>query len=390
MSYLMRPRAHFNGVYTVNVPTANNNKVSMTIDEPNVAAWPRTLTDDEYRLFMMGTKNVENPDHSFTTWLNSYFNYFGDSAMSFTATGSNGEQQTTQMTTGITPDGTIYQPSGDLFLTGQVSLPGDMFFDKPGSAKMVDLDPIGIYGTQILRRRIPGVGSICKWSALSCCRVRTRQPRTCTTSTSIATSIPHKWGPQMGAGVWQMALPLSSLTFKFQQGQSPVLAALQAGAEAGLGLAVRYVTYYTLDGVAESVLAQEFSSSGFQKAIIRTQPAVSSWVPSAAGRKTIRNFPLRPRPRDVWNLSVGADGGPDGLCAVPRHCAARGHRTGRPPPPRHRISSAQCGHGWTPRTRTSCSISSVRYRRTAASAALRLRRAICTKDRLWDSPNSYS
>ena len=58
MSFLMRPRAHFKGVFTANVPTANNDKVSMTLDEASVKAWnPQNLTDEEYRLWMMQTRN---------------------------------------------------------------------------------------------------------------------------------------------------------------------------------------------------------------------------------------------------------------------------------------------------------------------------------------------
>ena len=47
MSFLSSPRAHFKGVYTANVPTANNDKVSMTLDEPNVEPFPRSFTDEE-------------------------------------------------------------------------------------------------------------------------------------------------------------------------------------------------------------------------------------------------------------------------------------------------------------------------------------------------------
>ena len=147
MSFLMRPRAHFKGVFTANVPTANNDKVSMTLDEASVKAWnPQNLTDEEYRLWMMQTRNVQNPA---SVWLNSYFNYFGDSGMTFTSAGTSGSTNTTAMTSSILPDGTILMPEQDKFLLGKVSLLGDMFFDRPGTARMVDLDPIGIYGTQI-------------------------------------------------------------------------------------------------------------------------------------------------------------------------------------------------------------------------------------------------
>ena len=263
----MRPRAHFKGVFTANVPTANNDKVSMTIDEANVAPWnPQNLTDPAFRQWMMETKEVQNPDKSKTDWLNSYFNYFGDSGMTFTASGTSGTA-TTAMTSSILPDGTILKPPQDIFLQGKVALLGDMFFDKPGSAKMVDLDPIGIYGTQVFS----GQFQVVLLKPEGPLVMLTADDPTCAYLYDLyfdRNINPLQIGPQMGAGVWQMALPLKGLTFNNGGNQSPTLSALQTAAQAGLGLVVRYVTYYTIDGITEQALAQKFKDSGYKQAIL--------------------------------------------------------------------------------------------------------------------------
>jgi hypothetical protein len=265
----MRPRAHFKGVFTANVPTANNDKVSMTIDEANVAPWnPLNRSDPAFRLWMMETKEVQNPDKSKTEWLNSYFNYFGDSGMTFTAPRPDGSgTATTAMTSSILPDGTILKPAQDVFLRGKVALLGDMFFDKPGSAKMVDLDPIGIYGTQVFSGQFQVT-----WEKPDGPLVMlTADDPTCAYLYDLyfdRNINPLQIGPQMGAGVWQMALPLKGLTFNNGGNQSPTLSALQTAAQAGLGLVVRYVTYYTIDGMTEQALAQKFKDSGYKQAIL--------------------------------------------------------------------------------------------------------------------------
>jgi hypothetical protein len=268
MSFLMRPRAHFKGVFTANVPTANNDKVSMTLDEANVKPWnPQNLTDEEFRLWMMQSKDVTSPP---SIWLNSYFNYFGDSGMTFTAASPSGGTNTTAMTSSILRDGTILTPRQDDFLLGKVSLLGDMFFDKPGAAKMVDLDPIGIYGTQVFSGQFQVVFDTSDGPVVM---LNAQNPtRAYLYDLYFDRNINRgQVGPQMGAGIWQMALPLEGLTFNSGGNQSPTLAALQQGAQAGLGLVVRYVTYYTLDGITEQALAEKFKATGYKRAI--TNPA---------------------------------------------------------------------------------------------------------------------
>jgi hypothetical protein len=319
VSFLSRPRAHFKGVYTANVPTANNDKVSMTLDEPNVEPFPRSLTDEEYRLWMMQTKTVENPNGSSTVWLNGYFNYFGDSGMSFNATNAPNGTSSTKMTSSMLPNGTILTPDRDVFLQGNVYLRGDMFFDKPGSAKMVDLDPIGIYGTQIFSGQVqvvintPG-GPIVMLTA-------DNPTRAYLYDLNFDRNInPTQLGPQMGAGIWQMALPLEGLTFNFAGNASPTLSALQQGAQAGQGLVVRYVTYYTLDGITEAALAEKFKQSGFNQAIANAAQGlivgtIGVWsnddpiFSGPSGRLFYGTYPL-PRPASNIAFKAGRDRAP--------------------------------------------------------------------------------
>jgi hypothetical protein len=332
VSFLKRPRAHFKGVYTANVPTANNDKVSMTLDEPNVEPFPRPFTDAQYRLWMMQTKTVANPNGGSTVWLNSYFNYFGDSGMSFKATNAPNGSASTRMTSSMLVDGTILTPNQDLFLQGNVYLLGDMFFDKPGSAKMVDLDPIGIYGTQVFSGRLqvvintPG-GPIVMLTA-------DNPSRAYLYDLNFDRNInPAEIGPQMGAGVWQMSLPLDGLTFNLAGNQSPTLSALQQGAQAGQGLVVRYVTYYTIDGITEEALAQKFQQTGFNQAIANAAEGlivgtIGVWSnddPVFSGRSGRLFYGTYPLPRPSGNIVFSA--GRDRTPLVPKAAGAAG-----PPP----------------------------------------------------------
>src|ERR1700749_1565615 len=108
----MRPRANFKGRFTVNAPTANNDKVSITIDEANVQPWnPQNLTDEQFRESMMQSKTVGGIE-----WLNGYYNYFGDNGMRFSATDTSGNPIHSVMTSSTLSDGTSLTPSQDPFL----------------------------------------------------------------------------------------------------------------------------------------------------------------------------------------------------------------------------------------------------------------------------------
>lgn len=263
MSYLMRPRAHFKGRFTVNPPTANNDKVSLTIDEPNVQPYnPQSLTDEEFRIWMMQTKIVSAGGND-AVWLNGYYNYFGDHGMRFSATDPSGNEIPSVMTSSTLLDGTVCTPEKDPFLTGRVQLLGHPFFDQPGQAKMVDLDPIGIYGTQVFSGLFQVVidtadGSLAMLSATNPTRAYIYDLYT---DRNIA--VPP--GPSMLAAIWQMALPLEGLTFNFGGKQSPTLSALEAAARAGKGLVVEYVTYYSTDAFTEEQLGQMYKDSGYKQ-----------------------------------------------------------------------------------------------------------------------------
>lgn len=258
----MRPRAHFKGRFTVNVPTANNDKVSMTMNEAIVEpVVPNNLTDEQFRQWMMNAKEGMNP-----VWLNSYYNYFGDHSMRFIAPGAAGTTIPSVMTSSTLPDGTVCTGAQDPFLTGRVELHGHPFQDRPGSAKMVDLDPIGIYGTQVFSGLFQVVvdseqGPQVMLSGVNPTRAYIYNLYL---DRNVAPAPP---GPHMLAAMWQMALPAQGLTFNSYGKQSPTLSALAAAAKAGQGLLVQYVTYYSTDAFTEAELARKYSENGYAKGI---------------------------------------------------------------------------------------------------------------------------
>jgi hypothetical protein len=241
-----------------------NDQNNINVGQPDT---PPPLDDAQLRLWLMKTRDVSNPDGSSTIWLNSYYNYFGDGSFYWNAAGSNGTVQRTGMTSGTLPNGTILTPGQDSFLNGTVELLGDPFFDKPGTAKMLDLDPTGIFNTQVFSGQFRVVQYDANGNAFVMLSGQdpTRAYIRCITgSRNIAPGI----NPQLGgAAYWQLALPLSGLTFQQPEQPSQVLSALQAAAQNGIGLVVRFVTYYTDDGMPEDQLAQLFAASGYNKAI---------------------------------------------------------------------------------------------------------------------------
>jgi hypothetical protein len=285
MSAIRRPRASFRGVFTTNVPTANNDKTADTLDEQNIKVVNpfNEQPDGAFRVWMMQTFAYEPEPGQEVRLLNSYFNYFGDSGMSFTASkAANMPYENTVMISSVLPGGETYQQGQDTFLGGQVELWGDPFFDKPGSAKMVDLDPIGIYGTQIFSGEVRVVDYT---SGKSVVMLSGKNPtrayiRDMYLDRNIAPNPPGAW---MGGAIWQLGLPLEGLTFNPEYlapspKQSPTLMALQQAAKAGQGLLMRFALYYTVDGIDEGKLADQFAASGYKDPI--TNPATGMLVGS--------------------------------------------------------------------------------------------------------------
>lgn len=265
MSVLAYPRANFRGVFTANTPSANNDKVSFVLDEANIAIENPENKElpEEYRKWMMQTKNINGE-----RWLNSYFNYFGDGGMTFDANEAAGmPYSNTMMTSSLLGNNESYNSETDPFLQGKVQLRGDKFFDGIGSAKMVDLDPIGIYGTQIFSGEIRVVLESDNEEAvlLSGKNPSRAYIRYMYLDRNICPNPPGAW---MGGAIWQCCLPKESLTFNRDVlEQSPTLQVLSDGAKAGKGLLVRYGLYYTLDGIPEGTLADAFANTCYQDAI---------------------------------------------------------------------------------------------------------------------------
>jgi hypothetical protein len=302
----MRPRAHFKGRFTVNPPTANNDKVSLTIDEPNVQPYnPQNLTDEDFRVWMMQTKTVGEKEKA-TVWLNGYYNYFGDHGMRFSATDTSRNEIPSVMTSSTLPDGTVCTPQQDPFLTGRVELLGHPFFDAPGQAKMVDLDPIGIYGTQVFSGLFQVVVGHADAPLVMLSAANPTRAHIYDLYTDRNIAVPP--GPSMLAAIWQMAMPLEGLTFNFGGKQSPTLSALEVAARAGKGLVVEYVTYYSTDAFTEEDLGEKYKGSGYKEVITNASSGfivgtIGAWSnddplsSGPSGRLFYGTYPLqRPKP----------------------------------------------------------------------------------------------
>jgi hypothetical protein len=285
MSAFQRPRASFCGVFTTNTPTANNDKNSITMDEENARLLnppnavtppydPKTpLNDDIYRRLMMQLSadsfNPPNP----APVLNSYFNYFGDSSMSFEADPAAGmPYSSTLMTSSVLRGGRELYPSGDVFLTGQVKLLGHLRPNSQGgpqgSAKMVDLDPIGAFATQIFSGEFWVADPRNNTPMLRCTNPTRAYIRNMNMDRNITPWTVQPPGIWMGGAIWQLGLPLDGLFFDPSYlPQSPTLSALKAAAQAGKGLLVRFAMYSTVDGMPESKLAQEFQNTNYKQPI---------------------------------------------------------------------------------------------------------------------------
>ena len=139
MSCLDYPRVHFNGMFSTNVCTANNDDMNSVSNGGKIA--------DKYYPIVDPVTSTLNPTLAAMTrdevraWFtdcaagggapNAGWNYYGDHVVKFEG-GTVSNVQTE-------PDGTDHPPSA--LLHSSVTL--------PGSPKMVDVDPTGSVDTQI-------------------------------------------------------------------------------------------------------------------------------------------------------------------------------------------------------------------------------------------------
>lgn len=249
MSYLIGPRINFKGAFKTNPCTTNNDDVMVALDpsslELNLGALG--MSDDEAREWLKQSirRAPSKDDEELKNYIRGGWNVYGDYATSF---------QNAQVTTVYNAGGAAGEPSEDPLVTKSVYILGSRERTAP---VIVDLDPIGLTGSQIflggfqLGDDTLGISARCDVRAYSCWLAFNR--------------VLGKYNGEqnfVGLGaVWQLALPRAALTFKGED-SSPVLRALKAAVEAasGAGLLVRFTCFEVQPYLNTPELASAFAS----------------------------------------------------------------------------------------------------------------------------------
>jgi hypothetical protein len=232
MSVASYPRLHVSGRFVTNVCTANNNMITENyVDDAAVSVDGAGRSDADLRQWLQQIP----PDGG---GIRGGWNVFGDNGCGF---------DTVVVHSIELGPGQILRTAADDPLIGATLTIG-----RAGrrSAVMVDCDPEGSLGTQIFSDEVAlalGTANVCK------------------AAPTLAFSRWLSFRRNLGAGgftggsaVWQMGLPIDSLTYGAQTS-----AALDALRTAGTrGLLVRFCTYLLAPGIADTDLAARFAAGG--------------------------------------------------------------------------------------------------------------------------------
>lgn len=233
MSALDRPRLHFMGTMAVSTPTANNNNYDLVVEPQQATLYPKFLamSDAQFRQAMktLVLKNLSIVNMGIAEVLEANWNFYGDNSVVWRDA----------VITGYDPPSGPRVTSGDPIIGQPVNLLGNAWGDGPTPAIIVDIDPTSDFSSQIFAAQLT-VGD----AALGIDATTTAQaaiPRTHSHWLDLARN-PAVFPDATFAATWQLALPNGVLGFT--PGASPAVAALQAAAAKGLGLVVRFATYY--------------------------------------------------------------------------------------------------------------------------------------------------
>ena len=250
MSVLDYPRIHFNGEFSTNVDTANNDDVGLMVSDPVTVKLksPPVPTDDaEARAWLQELI----PNGGYVNYVKSGWNYFGDHTVEFKQS----------KVCGIT-----FGPGESDASDVLIGKPVQLLSDAGTPPVMVDVDPTGTFGTQIFTGGFQvgddTVGLACRSNVV--CYTRWVGAR----NTNFR---------QMGftgvAATWQLGLTNEQLEFS-GEGQSTILSRLAEAAAAGQGVLVQFCCYLVKPGIGSATLVQEY----FQKGIKQQNPAVGYLV----------------------------------------------------------------------------------------------------------------
>ena len=273
MSVLDFPRIHFNGQFSTNVCTANNDDVGIMVYNPvtNEIYPPLAgMPDTEARKWLEQlTSNGQ--------YVRSGWNYYGDHAVIFN--GASVSQVT------LAPG----QSPVDPLLNQGVTLNSE----AGTPPVMVDVDPTGSYGTQIFSNgfQVGGQTLGLLAQARSVCFTRW---------IGLRNLSPSITGFTAAAATWQFGVPTSAVTF-FGADKSPALAALEKQAASAAGLMIQFCTYLLMPALSATELVAKFAQG-----IPQPNPAIgyvvgtigvwnhSDWATAPNGRRLLWTSPSNP------------------------------------------------------------------------------------------------
>jgi hypothetical protein len=274
MSALDRPRLHFRGTMAVSTPTANNNNYDLVVEPQQATLYPRFLamSDAQFRQAMKSLvlKNLSIVNMGIAQVLESNWNYYGDNSVVW---------KDTAITAYDPPTGGRIT-AGDPILGQPVALLGNTWGDQPTPAIIVDIDPTSDFSSQIFAAQLAvgggGPGLTATTSATAAL------PRAHSRWLDL-TRNPAVFPDATFAATWQLALPNATLAFTATG--SPAIAALAEAAAAGLGLVVRFATYYFNRTFTDPELAQRFAlgETVLNQSIGVVLGTIAPWLPGEWG-----------------------------------------------------------------------------------------------------------
>ncbi|MFN8531091.1 MAG: hypothetical protein U0670_21010 [Anaerolineae bacterium] len=222
MTYLDRPRAHFFGKVSVNMPTGNN-ATADTQDRPyfdpdQVTLDPLGGTPAQFREWL----HQLNP----TGYVNGGWNLYGDNSIHFDHVRIHSVEL---------PDQTLLSDSAqDRVIGSVVSLLGSEYYGTRTGAVLVDLDPNDGFTTQMFAEEFRlSLGDNALMTAVLPVKTYSRWVNLWR---NLALG-----GDRGSSAVWHLAFPPESLNYSAVG--SPFLTQLQAFTQQGYGICIRLCTY---------------------------------------------------------------------------------------------------------------------------------------------------
>jgi hypothetical protein len=278
MSYLRPPRVHFSGRMAACTPTANNNNYDLVYDPATVTLLSpyNEMTDAAFRQLMrsLELKDLSVIGMGVDEVLHSNWGFYGDNTFWMDGV---------TITGGELAGGPM--PASDPLLGQAVNVWGDPWGTRKTWAAIVDNNPVGNVSSQIFCSTF-GVGDPDALGTFGLTAQRTGAaavPRGHSRWLHMYRNL-ARFPDETYSAVWQMPLPKDTLTFP-GSATSPALKALQDAADAGLGLAVRWATYYfqrtyTDPEMAAMYAAGEMAKNTSEGFIVGT---IGAWEPDELG-----------------------------------------------------------------------------------------------------------